>query len=381
GTTVVFISPVAVTPRELEKDWVLVDVPLPDREELANVLDAVAPEEAGRSFERDRLAGAALGLTRRESLRAFRRAQHVAELNNALGRGTDWESVVIAEKRRLMSAATALEFCEPGANLDDIGGLDTLKRWVHERRAAFSDDARQFGLPQPKGLMLVGVQGCGKSLAAKAVAGFWGIPLVRLDLGALFSGSVAPDDALREAIRSTEAMAPCVLWVDEIEKGFSEGDAETSRVLGSLLVWLQEKQSAVFLVATANQVDKLPPELLRRGRFDELFFVDLPDQHARRQILAIHLGRRGRSGFDVDELAGKTQNFSGAELEQVVIAAMYRAFADDREVSQADLTLAAKQLIPLYKLRETDVKALRTWAHERARPAGHDRKLSDLFDG
>lgn len=381
GTTLVFVSPVAVEPIELAKDWVIVDVPLPERDELGQLLDATLPADAFPRIERERLALAALGLTRREAHRAFERAKHLHELTAARGRPFDWEAAVVEEKRRLMAAASALEFSAPGTNLDDVGGLDELKRWVHERRAAFGQGARDFGLPAPKGLMLVGVQGCGKSLAAKAVAGFWGLPLLRLDLGALFSGAQAPDVALRAATRSAEAMAPCVLWVDEIEKGFGAPDGETARLLGSLLVWLQEKHAPVFFVATANAVDQLPPELLRRGRFDELFFVDLPDLRARIDILGIHLGARRRrpSDFDLATIAGLCENFSGAELEQVVVAAMYRAFADERDLATTDLTTAARELVPLYKLREKEIKALRTWAKDRARQAGHDRSLTDYF--
>jgi AAA+ superfamily predicted ATPase len=381
GITLVFLSPTALTPPELAKDWVVLEVPLPDRDELRAVLDAVLPVAEHSRLERERLANAALGLTHREAERAFSRAGHLATLTRASGGAFDWEGAVVEEKRRLLSAASALEFSASSTNLDDVGGLESLKQWMHDRRDAFGADAKAFGLPAPKGLMLVGVQGCGKSLAAKAVAGFWGLPLLRLDLGALFSGGAAPDDALRAAIHSAEAMSPCVLWVDEVEKGFGVGDGETTRLLGSLLIWLQEKSAPVFFVATANAVDALPPELLRRGRFDELFFVDLPDLRARTDILRIHLAARGRDpqAFDAASLAAQCEHFSGAELEQVVLAALYRAFGAGRELTMSDLTLAARELVPLYRLREQEVKALRTWAKDRARPAGHDRSLTDYF--
>ncbi len=365
---------------EIAKDLVTAFVPLPDREELLNILQRALPEGVQPTdFERTTLA--ALGLTAREALRAFRRAAHLADLASARGATFDWEGAVVSEKRRLMASAGALEFHEGRLNLDAVGGLDELKSWVDERRRAFSHDARAFGLPQPRGLLMLGVQGCGKSLAAKALAGYWGLPLLRLDLGALFSGDVAAETALRAAERAAEAMAPCVLWCDEIEKGFGEGDAETSRVLGSLLTWLQEKEAPVFFVATANSVESLPPELLRRGRFDEIFFVDLPDLDARRSILEIHVRARGRqpSSFDLTAIAQQTVNFSGAELEQVIVAAMYTAFAEERDLSDLDMVGAARQLVPLYELRETEIKALRAWAKDRARPAGHDRKLVDLF--
>ena len=380
GSTLALVSPVAVHAPELAKDWVSVSVPLPEHAELVEVLEEAVPtrpEEAGA----ERLATAALGLTRREAQRAFERAHHLAGLAAGRRQRFDWDAAVIEEKRRLMASASALEFTRPDASMADVGGLDVLKQWVSERGRAFTAEARAFGLPQPRGLLLVGVQGCGKSLAAKAVAATWSLPLLRLDLGALFSGQHPPDVALRAAVRSAEAMAPCVLWVDEVEKGFGGDDPETARVLGSLLIWLQEKRAPVFFVATANQVTALPPELLRRGRFDELFFVDLPDVRAREAILDIHLARRGRApeGFDTASVAALAAHFSGAELEQVVVAALYRAFARERELTQDDLVVAARQLVPLYQLRETEVKELRTWAKDRARSAGHDRKLADLF--
>lgn len=379
--TVFLIGPRPVVPPELAKDITVVDVPLPDREELSCILQRSLSREELTGADVERISLAALGLTAREALRTFRKAAHLASLQRAKRRPFKWEAAVVAEKRRLMASAGALEFSEHTHSLADVGGLEELKGWVDQRRAAFTREAREFGLPQPKGLLLLGVQGCGKSLAAKALAGYWGLPLVRLDLGALFSGDTAPEPALRAAARAAEAMAPCVLWVDEIEKGFPEGDAETTRLLGTLLTWLQEKTAPVFFVATANSVDTLPPELLRRGRFDEIFFVDLPDLEARKQILGIHLGTRGRNPaiYDTTEVAQLTSNYSGAELEQVVVDALYSAFAADRDVEQVDLVEAARALVPLYKLRETEIKALRTWARDRARPAGHDRSLVELF--
>ena len=379
--TVFFIGAQPVVPPELTKDITVIDVPLPDREELGRILGKSLTRAELDTIDPQRVANAAVGLTAREALRAFRRASHLASIHRAKRRPFQWENAVIEEKRRLMSSAGALELWDQPSGLDDVGGLDALKAWVDQRRGAFTRSAREFGLPAPRGLLLLGVQGCGKSLAAKSLAGFWGLPLVRLDLGALFSGDVPPEPSLRAAARAAEAMSPCVLWVDEIEKGFPEGDAETSRLLGTLLTWLQEKTSPIFFVATANSVDTLPPELLRRGRFDEIFFVDLPDLEARKQIVAIHLRARGRNPalFDVTEVAQLAVNFSGAELEQVVVAALYSAFAAQREVIQADLLEATRTTVPLFRLRESEIKALRTWAKDRARPAGHDRSLVDLF--
>lgn len=381
GATVFFVSPTPAVPHDLSKDIAIVDVPLPDRNELQIILERSLSAEELDGADQERVSTAALGLTGREALRAYRRAAHLASQKRARRSPFNWEAAVIEEKRRLMASAGALEFTETRLTLGDVGGLDELKGWVDQRRAAFGERARKFGLPEPRGLLMLGVQGCGKSLAAKALAGDWGLPLVRLDLGALFSGNTPPEPALRAAAKAAEAMAPCVLWVDEIEKGFPEGDAETTRLLGTLLTWLQEKTAPVFFVATANAVDSLPPELLRRGRFDEIFFVDLPDIDARKQILGIHLASRDRdpSAFNTTEIAQITPNYSGAELEQVVISGLYTAFAKNRELSQTDLVQAARELVPLFKLRETEIKALRTWAKDRARPAGHDRSLVNLF--
>ncbi len=381
GGTVFFVSPTPKVPPELSKDFTVVEVPLPDRQALQVILQRSLSADALQGVEIERVSTAALGLTEREALRAYLRAAHLAMQERARRRPFNWEAAVIEEKRRLMASAGALEFTETRLTLNDVGGLDELKGWVDQRRSAFGEEARRFGLPEPRGLLMLGVQGCGKSLAAKALAGDWGLPLVRLDLGALFSGDTPPEPALRAATKAAEVMAPCVLWVDEIEKGFPDGDAETTRLLGTLLTWLQEKTAPVFFVATANAVDTLPPELLRRGRFDEIFFVDLPDIDSRKQILGIHLTARGREpeNFNTTEIAQLTPNYSGAELEQIVIAGLYSAFAEKRELAQRDLIHATRELVPLFKLRETEIKALRTWARDRARPAGHDRSLVNLF--
>jgi len=284
-------------------------------------------------------------------------------------------------------ALSVLEFHELGEGLGDVGGLGELKRWLGSRSKAFGEDARAFGLPAPKGLLLLGVQGCGKSLSAKAVAELWKFPLLRLDLGAVFAGAGgSPEAAIRQAIKVSESLAPVVLWVDEIEKGFSQVDAGESsvRVFGSFLTWLAEKRAEVFVVATANDVTSLPPELLRRGRFDEVFFVDLPNQHERLDILRIHMTKRGRDPDAFPGLEGVAklaEHFSGAELEQVVTAALYRAFSHERELSLEDLELAAKQTVPLYRTYEEKIKGLRDWARTRARAATLDASVLDLFGG
>nr|NIV47344.1 AAA family ATPase [Gammaproteobacteria bacterium] len=344
-----------------------VELPLPREEELSALLTRVAGAEVRGGDEQGLLADAArasLGLTASEAVRVFRKA-----LVHGQGLSEPAIQSIVREKRQALRRIPALTFHEAGSGLGDVGGLGELKRWLRERRRAFGDEARRFGLPAPRGLLLLGVQGCGKSLSAKAVAREWRFPLLRLDLAAAFAGGDrSPEATIREATQVAESLAPVVLWIDEIEKGFvaSGLDPRASRVFGSFLVWLSlsEKQSPVFVVATANDVTQLPPELLRRGRFDELFFVDLPSEEERREILAIHLARRGRDPlqFPLEELAAEAERLSGAELEQAVTAALYTAFAESRELTDNDLANAIQETVPLYDTYEERIKELRDWA-------------------
>jgi len=379
GKAAWLFSPRTVLPPELEKEAAVVDLPLPGQAELREGLESVCGEE-GVLFPEDfieALVRAAGGLTLDEARRVFRKA-----LASCGGHKLGNVDVVIEQKRQILRRGTVLEAHSLDATLDDVGGLDELKRWLAERERAFSDDARAFGLPEPRGLLLMGVQGCGKSLSAKAVAGLWRLPLLRLDVGSLF-GADAPESALKEALKVSEAMSPDVLWIDELDKAFSRNeDGGPDRVLGTLVTWLQEKKSPVFVVATANDVQRLPPELTRRGRFDAIFFVDLPDVHERAEILALHLRRRGRrpEAYDLQSVAKRAVHFAGSELEQVVVAALYRAFAEGRDLAQSDLDAEAQETVPLYLTYEAQIKALRQWAKGRARPASLDRSRLDLFD-
>lgn len=380
--SIVIVAPVLTLPPGLEKDAAVVDLPLPRPDELQAELERVARSEkiALDPEVGERAVRSALGLSINEAGRVFRK---VMVLNKGLTE--DDLNLVVEEKKSVLRKTDVLEFHELGEGLGDVGGLGELKRWLEARTSAFGDDARRFGLPPPKGLLLLGVQGCGKSLSAKAVAELWKFPLLRLDVGALFSSSKgAPEGALREAIKISESLAPVVLWVDEIEKGFVqvEGDESGSRVFGTFITWLAEKKAEVFVVATANDVSNLPPELLRRGRFDELFFVDLPNQHERLDILRIHLKKRGRDPArfgTLSDLAQRAEHFSGAELEQVVVSALYRAFSDGRELEDEDLDLSLQQTVPLYRTYEERIKWLRDWAKQRARPATLDSTVLDLF--
>ncbi|MEO1334648.1 MAG: AAA family ATPase [Myxococcota bacterium] len=379
--TLVVIAPELVLPAELEKDAAIVDLPLPRTEELMQALLKVAESEK-RPVDpevAERAVRSALGLSLNEAHRVFRK---VIVLKKGLT--NEDLKLVVEEKKAILRRTEVLEFHELSDGLGDVGGLGELKRWLQARSKAFGEQARAFGLPSPKGLLLLGVQGCGKSLSAKAVAELWKFPLLRLDVGALFSNVGSPEAAVREAIKISERLAPVVLWVDEIEKGFvqAEGADASSRVFGSFITWLAEKQAEVFVVATANDVSALPPELLRKGRFDEIFFVDLPNVHERLEVLRIHLTKRKRDPkayAGLEKLAQQTEHFSGAELEQVVVSALYRAFADNREVTDQDLDLAAQQTVPLYRTYEEKIKALRDWAKRRARPATQDSTVLDLF--
>jgi len=295
---------------------------------------------------------------------------------------------VAEEKRSLLSHDLGLEHVRATDTLDQLGGLESFKEWLDERRAALTPGAERFGLRPPRGVLLLGVQGCGKSLAAKCVAARFGVPLVRLDLPrVLGAGGEGPsaEEGMRRAIEAVETLAPVALWVDEIEKGFAGsragGDSRAARLLGAFSTWLQERTSSVFVVATANDVSGLPPELLRRGRFDDLFFVDLPDYDARKTILSLHLAKRSRdpSLYDLSILSETCAGFSGAELEQVVVAALHRAFAREGEPTDADLRHVARDVVPLSRTYAEQIKELRDWARGRARTAGREGAVVDLF--
>lgn len=381
---VVFVSPDLIVPEELQGEIVTYDIPLPQREDLARLL-ATELEDVGMELDQgvhDKAVRALQGLSAAAARRAFRRA---CLPDGPLANG-DITSLV-DEKRRILQRSELLEFVDTPPALDTVGGLDALKAWLQDRETAYGEEAREFGLPTPKGLLLVGVQGCGKSLTAKAVAQLWNLPLARLDFGALFTHGRSPETNLRNVLRLAEALSPVVLWVDEIDKAFQPGgDALAAsegvqRLLSGFITWLQEKESPAFVIATANAVDRLPPELLRKGRFDEIFFVDLPNVNERRQILSIHLAKHGRDPGRIDlmSLAEQCEHFSGAELEQVVVDGLYRAFRSKRDLTGDDLGVAIKSTVPLYRTYEDEIKALREWASSRARKASTDARLSDLW--
>ncbi len=285
---------------------------------------------------------------------------------------------ILEEKEQIIRKSGILEYTAAVEDFAAIGGLGNLKTWLRQRNEGFSQKARDFGLPNPRGVMLVGVPGCGKSLCAKAVAAEWQKPLLKFDLGRVFAGLVGEsEERMRKALSVAEGVAPCVLWIDELEKGLAgiggSGDSGVAtRVFGTLLTWMEEKTQPVFVVATANNISQLPPELLRKGRLDEIFFVDLPTPRNRAEILMIHLGRRRRAPADYD-LAGlvrATDGFSGAELEEVVVDALYEAFSSpEKEMTTEHLLKAAREIIPLARSRAREIEALRQWADVNCRMA------------
>lgn len=376
--TILLMSPVQEIPVELEKEVVVLDFQLPTMGELNQVLTQELNQSKSVTITtetREKLLKAALGLTRDEAEKVYRKARVVA------GQLTDDEvDIVLSEKKQLIRRNGILEFMEVDETIDSVGGLEELKHWLTQRSNAFTERAREYGLPQPKGMLILGVPGCGKSLIAKTTSRLWGLPLLRLDLGRVYDGStVGRSEAnLRNALRTAESISPAILFIDEIDKAFSgstgssDSDGGTSgRIFGTFLTWMQEKTSPVFVMATANRVERLPSEFLRKGRFDEIFFVDLPNEEERKEIFRIHLQKRRSdiSRFDLDQLTKVCEGFSGAEIEQGLISAMYEAFAQGREFTQLDIIAAIRATLPLSKTMNEQVTALRDWARQRARPA------------
>ncbi len=371
--TLVICSGHWTPPKDLDEALTILDLPLPQEPEIRTLLSNIAQVSRSDldSEVLEELTHACSGLS---EARVRQVAARALAQRGQLGREDLAE--VLEEKRQSVARSEVLEYFVTNAKPSDIGGLDALKGWLDQRHQAFSDEARNFGLPLPRGVLLVGPQGTGKSLTAKAIAHSWSMPLLRLDVGRLFAGLVGASEArTRETILRAEAMAPCVLWIDEIDKGFG-GDARSDggtsqRVLANVLTWMAEKTSAVFVVATANGVERLPAELLRKGRFDEIFMLDLPTLEERFSILKLHINQRRSSlNLPLNAVVDRTEGFSGAELEQTVIEAMHLAFAERRELEETDLILAATQLVPLSKTAREQLDSLKQWAASgRARPA------------
>lgn len=361
-------------PPELEREVTVIEFTLPGRAELCRVLDGIL-ESAKLSTlpdqDRDVALDAASGLTTMEAENAF--ALSVVEANGVV------PAIIAREKAHAVKKNRLLEIIRTNESLESIGGLDVLKGWLLKRKEAFGKRAAQYGLPTPKGLLIVGIPGTGKSLTAKATAKVFGVPLLKLDAGRIFAGLVGQSESnLRSVIQTAEAIAPCCLWIDELEKGFagskSSGatDGGTSaRVFGSFISWMQEKQSPVFIVATANDVSQLPPEMLRKGRFDELFFVDLPNQAEREAIWTIQIAKYGRDpkDFDIVQLARACDGLTGSEIENVFIEALYAAFDEENEPTDLTVARVLTEFVPLSKLMAEQIAGLKNWSKGRARLA------------
>jgi len=290
---------------------------------------------------------------------------------------------ILESKRNLLRQNEILEVVYIEDGIDSIGGLNELKKWIVERKGNFSESARKFGIPMPKGMLMLGVQGCGKSLTSKVIANIWNFPLVRLDFINLFRKGKSVEELLKDAINTIEGFAPVVLWIDELEKALSQESegAEIRRVLGWLMTWMQEKSVPVFLVATANRVSLLPPELLRKGRFDEIFFVDLPSKAEREEIFRIHISKRNRKheDFDIEKLSNDSENFSGAEIEQIIVDALVTAYSKNVELNQKIVEEVLRRTVPLSKTYEENIKELRIWSRNRARNASGNRRIESFF--
>jgi ATP-dependent 26S proteasome regulatory subunit len=363
-----------VLPPELERELTVIEFTLPGKAELGRVLAGITESAALPPLgdrEREAALDAAGGLTTMEAENAF--ALSVVEAKGVV------PAIIAREKAQAVKKNGLLELIQTNESLENIGGLDVLKTWLLKRKEAFGKRAAQYGLPTPKGLLIVGIPGTGKSLTAKATARVFGVPLLKLDAGRIFAGLVGQSESnLRSVIQTAEAIAPCCLWIDELEKGFagskSSGATDggtSSRVFGTFLSWLQDKRAPVFIVATANDVSQLPPEMLRRGRFDELFFLDLPNQAEREAIWTIQIAKYGRDpkDFDLVQLARATDGLTGSEIENVFIEALYAAFDEENEPTDLTVAQALTEFVPLSKLMAEQIAGLKSWAKGRARLA------------
>ena len=377
-------------PNELDKYISVIDIPLPEKEhiesKIKDLLDKASQrkdlaEKFKTKYSKDELehiVNSFRGLTLNE-------CEQVCTYCMIKHTSLDPEAIS-HQKRDIIRKSGLLDWIDNNENLESIGGLNELKDWLHKRSKAFTKEAVDYGLPpNPKGILLVGIQGAGKSLFARGVSSFWNFPLLKLDMGKVFSGIVgSSENNMRQVFKVAESVAPCILWLDEIDKGMSGSRSSsvsdggtTSRVLGSWLTWMQENQSPVFIVATANDISNLPPELMRKGRFDEIFFVDLPSSAEREVIFNIHLNKRKRdiNKFDLSTLAEESHNFTGAEIEAAIVSAMYEAFNESREFNTDDIVESLNEIVPLAVTMKEEIDSLKLWASERARNASNSGKL------
>lgn len=389
---IIFISPETVIPETLKKEIAIYEFPLPTLEEIKKKLNSMISQNKKidsaslSEDDKDRLCKASLGLTLQEAENAFA----LAMVNDGKISVEDVK-IILEEKMQIIKKTGILEFIQTDYNIEDIGGLDNLKTWLTKRKNSWSEKAKEYCLPAPKGILITGVPGCGKSLTAKAMSSIWKLPLLRLDLGKIFSGIVgSSEENIRRALYTAEAVSPSILWVDEIEKGLngvgsSNDSGVSSRIFGTFLTWMQEKEAPVFVVATANNISGLPPELLRKGRFDEIFFVDIPTLNERKEIFRLHLSKRLKNesvskNIVLDDnllshLSSLTEGYIGAEIEQIVVAALYDAFFEERALEVKDIEKAIKNTVPLSKTQKEQILSLRSWANVRAVAATNREEL------
>ncbi len=376
GKHIIIVSSSLNLPPDIEKEITVIDIPLPDFDETKQIFGSIISDAKYAELTSqitpeltDKCVHGLLGLGAAEMELALKRSM--------VGKNKIDDSIVddlLEEKAQIVRKSGTLEFIRSRINLDQIGGLENIKEWLETRANAFSSKARDFGLDVPKGMLVMGISGCGKSLCAKAIATGWNLPLLRLDLNEVYSGLAgSPEDVFRRSIKTVEASAPCVLWIDEIEAGITRSgekssDSPASRIFGYFLTWMQEKDAPVFIAATANQIDLLPPEILRKGRFDEIFFVTLPTQEERNQIFQIHLRNRGKDPtlFDLSSLAKNSDGLSGAEIEQAVISAMFDSFSKEKEIDNTSLVIATSSIVPLSTTMREEISKLERWASDRA---------------
>ena len=375
---IIVTAPVVKLSDDIKDDFIVIESPLPKQDEIRNEIDGfLSRNNLGANLTdtlKERIVLSCLGLT-------IDQINKIMAKTLVKNKKLDQECLnqIVEEKKLIIGRNQVLDFYDARENMNNIGGLDNLKQWLRLRSKAYSKEAVEYGLPQPKGLLMLGVQGTGKSLTAKAVSSFWRLPLLRFDIGRVFGSLVGEsENRIREAIRTAEAISPCILWIDEIDKAFAgmqgqSGDSGTSaRVFGTFITWMQEKDKPVFIVATANDVSKLPAELLRKGRFDEIFFVDLPNRREREEIFKIHLSKVGRipADYDLAELVSASEKYTGAEIEQVIKDAMYIAFADnERDFDKEDILRAISETVPLAETMKENITMLREWSQTRARKA------------